>query len=129
MLSTPLQPKNRIDPLFDTQPHGPLDAPGAINLPHDSIDPEIRRVLPDLEADVIVYCASGRAEETQIQASFGEAIGIAKEQKAVSLEKRAETTYAEYRRQRASGPGRRRFRVPLDTDGPLKRVTTSGKQN
>jgi len=33
--------------------------------------------------------------------SFGEAISIAKEQKSVSLEKRAEATYAEYCRQKA----------------------------
>jgi len=32
-----------------------------------------------------------------------EAIRIAKEQKSVSLERRAEATYAEYRRQKASG--------------------------
>ena len=40
------------------------------------------------------------ADETQIEASFCEAIRIAKEQKSVSLEKRAEATYAEYRRQK-----------------------------
>jgi hypothetical protein len=53
------------------------------------------------------------ADETQIEASFQEAIRIAKEQKSVSLEKRAETTYAEYRRQKASGSGGRAFRLPL----------------
>jgi hypothetical protein len=37
-------------------------------------------------------------EETKIEASFCEAIKIAKEQKSVSLEKRAKATYAEYRR-------------------------------
>src|SRR5262245_63590720 len=44
--------------------------------------------------------------------SFCEAIRIAKEQKSVSLEKRAEATYAEYRRQKASGSGGRGFRLP-----------------
>ena len=53
------------------------------------------------------------AEETQIDASFREAIRIAKEQKSISLEKRAEATYAEYRRQKASGSGGRAFRLPL----------------
>jgi hypothetical protein len=43
------------------------------------------------------------AEETQIEASFCEAIRIAKEQKSVSLEKRAEATYAEYRRKKRAG--------------------------
>jgi hypothetical protein len=52
-----------------------------------------------------VFLATLDAEETQIEASFCAAIRIAKEQKAVSLEKRAEGTYAEYRRQKASGSG------------------------
>ena len=52
-------------------------------------------------------------EETQIRSSFCEAFRIAKEQKSVSLEKRAEATYAEYRRQKASTPEDRGFRLPL----------------
>ena len=59
-----------------------------------------------------VFLATLGAEETQIEASFCEAIRIAKEQKSVSLEKRAEGTYAEYRRQKAN-TGERRFRLPL----------------
>jgi adenylate cyclase len=59
-----------------------------------------------------VFLAAMGAGEAQIESSFCEAIRIAKEQKSVSLEKRAESTYAEYRRQRASGPGRG-FRLPL----------------
>jgi hypothetical protein len=53
------------------------------------------------------------ADEAQIEASFCKAIRIAKEQKSIELEKRAETTYAEYRRQKASGSGGRGFRLPL----------------
>ena len=53
------------------------------------------------------------AEETQIEASFCEAIRIAKEQKSISLATRAEATYAEYRRQKASGLGGRGFRLAL----------------
>jgi hypothetical protein len=60
-----------------------------------------------------VFLTALDAEETQIEASFCEAIRIAKEQKAVSLEKRAEGTYAEYRRQKASASGRRGFQLPL----------------
>jgi predicted ATPase len=60
-----------------------------------------------------VFLAAVGADETQIEASFGEAIGTAKEQKSVSLEKRAEGTYAEYRRQKASGSRGRGFRLPL----------------
>jgi hypothetical protein len=52
-----------------------------------------------------VFFAALGAEETQIEASFCEAIRIVKEQKSVSLEKRAKATYAEYRRQKASGSG------------------------
>ena len=53
------------------------------------------------------------AEESKIEASFCAAIRTAKEQKSVSLEKRAQSTYAEYRRQKASGSGGRGFRLPL----------------
>ena len=60
-----------------------------------------------------VFLAAVGADETEIEASFCEAIRIAKEQKSVSLEKRAEATYAEYRRQKASGSGGRGFRLPL----------------
>jgi hypothetical protein len=60
-----------------------------------------------------VFLTAMGAEETQIEASFCEAIRIAREQKSVSLEKRAEATYAEYRRQKASGSGGRGFRLPL----------------
>ena len=60
-----------------------------------------------------VFLATLGAEKSQIEASFCEAIRIAHEQKSVSLEKRAEGTYAEYRRQKASGSGGRGFRLPL----------------
>jgi len=60
-----------------------------------------------------VFLAALGADETQIEASFCEAIRIAKEQKSVSLEKRAEATYAEYLRQKASALGGRGFRLPL----------------
>ena len=60
-----------------------------------------------------VFLTAIGADETQIEASFCEAIRIAREQKSISLEKRAEATYAEYRRQKASGLGGRGFRLPL----------------
>ena len=60
-----------------------------------------------------VFLAAMGTEEAQIEASFSEAIKIAKEQKSVSLERRAEATYAECRRQKASGPGGRGIRLPL----------------
>jgi hypothetical protein len=53
------------------------------------------------------------ADDSQIEASFCEAIRIAKEQKSISLAKRAEATYAKYRHQKASASGGRGFRLPL----------------
>jgi adenylate cyclase len=60
-----------------------------------------------------VFLAAMCADETQIEGSFQAAISIAKEQKSVSLEKRAEATYAEYRRQKANLSGGHGVRLPL----------------
>ena len=60
-----------------------------------------------------VFLAATNGEDTQIEASFCEAIRTAREQKSVSLEKRAEGTYAEYLRQKASALGGQGFRLPL----------------
>jgi hypothetical protein len=60
-----------------------------------------------------VFLAAMGAEETQIEASFQAAISTARQQKSVSLQKRAEATYAEYCRQKASTSGGRGFRLPL----------------
>jgi hypothetical protein len=60
-----------------------------------------------------VFLTGMGAAESQIEASFRAAIEIAKKQKAVSLEKRAEASYAEYRCQKASGTEGRGFRLPL----------------
>jgi hypothetical protein len=72
---------------------------------------------PDYSAELHrlrgVFLTALGADEMHIEASFCEAIRTAKEQKSVSLEKRAELTYAEYRRQKASGSGGRGFRLPL----------------
>ena len=50
-----------------------------------------------------MFLAATGADAARIEASFCAAIRTAREQKSVSLEKRAEATYAEYRRQKASG--------------------------
>ena len=60
-----------------------------------------------------VFLATLGAEEAQIEASFCAAISTAKQQKSVSLGRRAEKTYAEYRRQKARGVGGPGFRLPL----------------
>jgi hypothetical protein len=48
-----------------------------------------------------VFLTALDAEGTQIEGSFCEAVRIAKEQKLVSLERRADATYTEYRSKRA----------------------------
>jgi predicted ATPase len=60
-----------------------------------------------------VFLAAVAADETEIEASFREAIRTAGKQKSISLVKRAEATYAEYRSQKASVSGRYGFRLSL----------------
>jgi len=60
-----------------------------------------------------VFLTAMGADEVEIETSFSAAIRIANEQKSVSLAKRAEATYAEYRRQKTSGSGGRGFRLLL----------------
>jgi hypothetical protein len=60
-----------------------------------------------------VFLAAVGADETQIEASFCAAINTAQEQKSSSLATRAEATYAEYCRQKASGSGGHGFQLPL----------------
>jgi hypothetical protein len=59
-----------------------------------------------------VFLTALGADEAQIEASFGEGIRIATEQKALSLKKRVEGTYAEYRRLKVGGSGGRGLRLP-----------------
>ena len=60
-----------------------------------------------------VFLTATGAEKTEIEASFCEAIRIAKQRKSVSLGTRAEATYAEYCRQKAIAPRGGGFRLPL----------------
>jgi predicted ATPase len=60
-----------------------------------------------------VFLAALGADEAQIETAFCEAISIARKQKSISLKKRAEATYAEYRGQRAPGAGGHDLRLPL----------------
>jgi predicted ATPase len=59
-----------------------------------------------------VFLAAIGTDPTQIEASFCEAISTAKQQESTSLAKRAEATFAEYRRQ-ADALGGSGFRLPL----------------
>jgi predicted ATPase len=60
-----------------------------------------------------IFLTAIGSDESQIEASFCAAIRTAREQKSVSLGKRAEATYAEYRRQKASALRGRGFQLPL----------------
>ena len=74
---------------------------------------EQRYFRPEMHRLRGVFLAALGADETQIEASFCETNRIAKEQKSISLEKRAEATYADYCRQKASGSGGQGFRLAL----------------
>jgi hypothetical protein len=60
-----------------------------------------------------VFLTAMGADEAEIEASFSAATRIAREQKSVALEKRAEASYAEYRRKKKSGSDGPGFRLPL----------------
>ena len=60
-----------------------------------------------------VFLAKLAADEAQIEEAFCRAVRIAKEQKSISWTKRAEATYAEYRRQKASAARGGGFRLPI----------------
>jgi hypothetical protein len=53
-----------------------------------------------------VFLAALDADEAQIEAAFHQAISTAKQQKSISLMKRAETSRAEYRSRSGTGPAR-----------------------
>ena len=74
---------------------------------------EVRWWRAELHRLRAVFLTAIGAEEAQIEASFCAAIKTAKEQKSISLATRAEATYAEYRRQKASALGGHGFRLPL----------------
>ena len=60
-----------------------------------------------------VFLARLGADEAQIEEAFCRAIRTAKEQKSISWTKRAEATYAEYRRRKASAGRVGGFRLPI----------------
>jgi tetratricopeptide (TPR) repeat protein len=60
-----------------------------------------------------VFLTKLGADEAQIEEAFCRAIRTAKEQKSIFWTKRAEATYAEYRRQKASATRGGGFRLPI----------------
>ena len=49
--------------------------PGAINIPHDAVDELAPVLLPDRDAEVVVYCASGPCKNSGIAANRLVALG------------------------------------------------------
>jgi hypothetical protein len=74
---------------------------------------EVRWWSAELQRLRGVFLTAMGAKETEIEASFRGAISTAKQQKASSLLARAETTYAEYRRQKVSALGGQEIRLSL----------------
>ncbi|MGB7794595.1 MAG: hypothetical protein WBL39_25640, partial [Terrimicrobiaceae bacterium] len=60
-----------------------------------------------------IFLTAIDADEAEIERAFQAAINTAKQQKSTSLMKRAEATYAEYRRQKAGVLGGHGLRLPL----------------
>jgi tetratricopeptide (TPR) repeat protein len=78
----------------------------ADRIEHRDYDAELHRLRG-------VFLTAMGAEEAQIETSFCTAIRIAQQQKSISLTRRGEATYAEYRRRKGTGSGGRGFRLPL----------------
>ena len=60
-----------------------------------------------------VFLVAMGADDTQIETSFRAAISTAKQQKSVSLQKRAEATYAEFHRRKGQALPGHGLRLPL----------------
>ena len=91
-----------------------FDALGAIREAEAFVErSEVRHWWAELNRLRGVFLAATNGDDAQIEPSFRAAIRIAREQKSISLEKRAKATYAEYRRQKASWVAGRGLRLPL----------------
>jgi serine/threonine protein kinase len=74
---------------------------------------EHRNALSEMHRLRGMFLAALGVDENQIEASFCEAIRIAREQKSISMANIAEATYAAYCRQKTTTFGGQRFRLPL----------------
>ena len=52
--------------------------PGAVNLPHDQVDALAPGLLPDKQADIVVYCANTACRNSHIAAARLEKLGYAR---------------------------------------------------
>jgi rhodanese-related sulfurtransferase len=49
-----------LPPMYYEREH----LPGAINIPHDEVDALAPELLPDRDAEIVVYCASGPCQNS-----------------------------------------------------------------
>lgn len=49
--------------------------PGALNIPHDAVDASAARLLPDRDAEIVVYCANAACKNSAIAAQRLEELG------------------------------------------------------
>jgi rhodanese-related sulfurtransferase len=54
-----------LAPLYYEDAH----LPGAINIPHDRVDELAPKLLPDKDARIVVYCANGPCQNSEIAAT------------------------------------------------------------
>lgn len=52
--------------------------PGALNIPHDDVDALAPRLVPDKDAEIVVYCASATCKNSDIAAQRLTALGYRK---------------------------------------------------
>jgi rhodanese-related sulfurtransferase len=62
-----------LPPMYYEREH----LPGAINIPHDEVDALASELLPDRDAEIVVYCASGPCQNSGIAARRLAALGYA----------------------------------------------------
>jgi rhodanese-related sulfurtransferase len=62
-----------LPPMYYEQEH----LPGALNVPHDQVDELAAELLPDRDAEIVVYCASGPCRNSGIAARRLESLGYA----------------------------------------------------
>lgn len=58
----PLTLVEALGPMYFEQAH----LPGAINIPHEQVDELAPTLLPDKDATIVVYCASGPCRNSSI---------------------------------------------------------------
>jgi rhodanese-related sulfurtransferase len=60
-----------LGPMYYEQAH----LPGAINIPHDQVDALAPKLLPDRDAEIVVYCSNGPCQNSGIASGRLEQLG------------------------------------------------------